>query len=68
MSAITVHPENAQQLEKLKNILKELKIPFENQEEIKDKALLNSLEKGLAQSSKNEVIDFQEFKQTFLYS
>jgi hypothetical protein len=34
MSAILIHPQNSEQLEAIKAVLKALKVPFEQQDEI----------------------------------
>lgn len=65
MNAITVHPENQEQLEKLKSILSELEIPYENQKELSDSSLIESVEKGIQQSQKGEVISFATFKEKY---
>lgn len=66
MKAITIHPENPEQLKAVKSMLKALKIPFENQMNEIPPALKESINKGLQQINEGEFIEFKEFKEKFL--
>lgn len=62
MEAITIHPENAEQLEAIKSILKVLKAPFEQQSKSLPAHLLESIERGLKQANEDNTIGLDVFK------
>jgi len=62
MEAITIHPENAEQLKTVKAVLKALKVPFELQSNSLPSHVIKSIDKSLTQFEKQEVITFEEFK------
>lgn len=65
MDAITIHPENPEQLKAVKSLLKSLKIPFENQENEISPDLMESINRGLQQVNEGKVIELDEFKKRF---
>lgn len=65
MEAITIHPGSTQQLERVKVFLKELGIPFENQSHSLSEKLVESINRGVAQSDRGEYIGLKEFKKKF---
>ena len=63
MEAITIHPENAEQLEAVKAVLKALKIPFEPQSNTLPDHLVASIDKGMEQAAIGETIGLEAFKE-----
>lgn len=62
MEAVTIHPENAEQLKAIKTVLRALKVPFELQTNSLPQHVLDSIDKGLTQADKKETISLEEFK------
>ena len=62
MEAITIHPENKEQLKTVKAILKALKVPFETQESSLPRHLENSINRSLDQFAEGSTISFEEFR------
>ena len=63
MEAITIHPENAEQLKAVKAVLKALKIPFEPQSNTLPDHLMGSIDKGMEQAANGETIGLEAFKE-----
>lgn len=63
MEAITIHPENAEQLKTVKSILKALKVPFEPQANPLPGHVLKSIDKGVEQIAQGKTIGLEEFKE-----
>ena len=62
MKAITIYPENEEQLQAVKSILKILKVPFGQPSDSLQPHVLKSIERGLKQVEKEQTIDVVEFK------
>lgn len=62
MEAITIHPENAEQLKTVKSILKALKVPFEPQTNPLPDHVLKNIDRGIEQISQEKTISLEEFK------
>ncbi len=62
MEPITIYPENEEQLNTVKSILKALKVPFEPQLSPLPTHVKKSMEKSMEQISNGETIDLTEFK------
>ncbi|WP_257657052.1 DUF2683 family protein [Parapedobacter lycopersici] len=63
MEAITIHPENAEQLKTVKSMLKALKVPFESQSSSLPDHVTESINKGLEQASEGKTIGLETFKE-----
>lgn len=63
MQAITIHPENAEQLKAVKSFPKALKVPFEQQPSTLPSHVLESMKRGLEQASQGKTIGLAEFKE-----
>jgi methionine synthase I (cobalamin-dependent) len=63
MESILIHPENVEQLETIKAVLKALKVPFEPQSNSLPPHVIKDIEKGLGQAKSGQTISFEEFKE-----
>ena len=63
MEAITIHPENAEQLKTVKSVLKALKVPFETQPSILPDHVMASIDRGMEQAARGETIGLEAFKE-----
>ena len=63
MEAITIHPENAEQLKTVKSVLKALKVPFEPQSSTLPDHVMASIGRGMEQAAQGETIGLEEFKE-----
>lgn len=62
MEAITIYPENPEQLKTVKSVLKALKVPFEPQFKSIPKHVGDSINRGLEQAAAGNAIGLEEFK------
>lgn len=60
---LMIHPKNAEQLRRVKAILKALKVPFEVQEDKLPEHVLESINKSIAQHESGLSTLFEEFKE-----
>ena len=63
MEAITIHPENAEQLKTVKSVLKALKVPFEPQSSALPNHVMASIDRGMKQAAQGKTIGLETFKQ-----
>jgi len=63
MEAITIHPENAEQLKIVKSVLKALKVPFEPQSGTLPDHVLASISRGVGQADQGNTIGLETFKE-----
>ena len=63
MEAITIHPENAEQLKTVKSVLKALKVPFEPQSSTLPNHVMASIDRGMEQAAQGKTIGLETFKQ-----
>jgi len=63
MEAITIHPENAEQLKIVKSVLKALKVPFEPQSSTLPDHVLASISRGIGQADQGNAIGLEAFKE-----
>lgn len=61
MKSILVHPENNDQMEKVKVLLTAMNIKFEDQAELPD-YIISKVEEGLSDYEKGSYISLEEFK------
>lgn len=62
MKGITIYPENKEQLQAVKSILKVLKVPFEQQQAPLAPHVIESIKKGLEEAKEENTIELAEFK------
>lgn len=67
MKSILVHPENNDQMEKVKEILTAMNIKFEDQAELPD-YIISKVEEGLSDYEKGSYISLEEFKNKYFDS
>ena len=66
MESILVHPHNSDQLNDLKEFLKEKNMDFESQKKTFPKHVAEGIEKSIQQHRNGETISLQEFKNKYL--
>lgn len=67
MEALTIYPNSIVQLEKVKDILNELGIPFKSETDKLLEELLQSVNRGLTQSERNDFVTLESFKKKFSF-
>lgn len=67
MKSLLIHPENLEQMEKVKDFLTALNVRFEDQEELPEH-ILSKLEEGLADYEKGNHISIEEFRKRYFTS
>jgi len=63
MEAITIHPENAEQLKTVKSVLRALKVPFEPQSSTLPNHVMASIDRGMEQADQDNTISLETFKE-----
>jgi hypothetical protein len=67
MESLTIYPNDIKQLEKVKELLNELGIPFKSKSAVLSEQLAKSIERGLNQSHQNDLITLEDFKKKFSF-
>ncbi|MBD3749952.1 MAG: hypothetical protein IE931_10685 [Sphingobacteriales bacterium] len=67
MRSLLIHPENLEQMEKVKDFLNALNVKFEDQEELPEH-IVAKLEEGLAQYEKGNRLSVEEFRKKYFTS